>query len=311
MINSDTKPLVSIIIATFNRADFIGKCIDSVLGQSYKNIEIIIINDCSTDNTIDILELYTDKVKVVHNKKNMGIAYNSNLGFSVCKGDYICLLGDDDFWTNKDKVSIQLAEFQKNAQVGVSGTWWIEFDANSGNQIERKPVYPKHLKEKILSGGGLICGSAVMLSRLAWQNVNGFDEAKKRGTDSDIFRRIVLAGYDINIIESFMVSVDVTQGRTRMTDLVSGERIQSHIDSLLLTLSKHEVEYEQYPAAKATYFQKLGSLYEQKYNYTKSGYRMSVYYYINSLKIRPMRIQNIVRLTRVLLTVCKRYFSFK
>lgn len=311
MKNSDIKPLVSVIVATFNRAQFIGKCIDSILEQSYPNIEVIIVNDCSTDNTKEVLELYSDSVKVVHNKKNMGVAYNSNLGFSVSNGDYICLLGDDDFWTDSNKVRNQLAEFKRNKRIGLSSTWWIEFDAENDKQVERKPVYPTSLKERVLSGGGLICGSAVMLSRCAWEDVQGFDETKKRGTDSDIFRRIVLAGYDIHILESFMVSVDVTQGRTRMTDLASGERIQTHIDSLLLTLNKHEIEYENYPAAKAIYFEKLGWLYEKKYNYTSSGNKESVYYYVNSLKLNPLRFKNTVRLARVILTVVKRYLGFK
>jgi glycosyltransferase involved in cell wall biosynthesis len=296
---NNQTPLVSVIIATYNRAEFISRCLDSVLMQKHVDTEIFVVDDCSTDNTSEVLARYSSSITLLKNEKNMGISFNSNLGFSKCNGEYICMLGDDDFWTDSSKLASQVAKFKEDKSLGISTTWWHEFDSNSGSKIPKLPVYPKNLKERVLSGGGLICGSAVMIARKAWLTVDGFDELKRRGTDSDFFRRIVLAGYDVSIIEAFMVSVDVTPGRTRMTELVSASRIQTHIDSLLYTLSKHEAEYALYPNAKATYYEKLGWLYEQKYNHVAEGGNESIKYYWLSLSLQPLKLLNMIRLTRI------------
>lgn len=294
------QPLVTVIIATYNRADFISRCIDSVLSQTYKNIEIIVIDDCSTDNTTEVLKPYEGRIKVIRNKDNKGISYNSNLGFSLSSGRFICLLGDDDYWLDEHKIELQVKSFEANKILGLSTTWWTELDRVTGIEVKKVPSHPLNLVERILSGGGLICGSAVMISRDAWENVGGFDEKKKRGTDSDLFRRIVLKGYDINIIKKITVSVDTSSDRKRMTSLENVRNIESHIESITYTLARFSKEYNQYPKAKAIYLEKLGWLYEQKLKVSNSGARDSIKYYFKSLNLAPTNIINFLRIIRVL-----------
>lgn len=294
------QPLVTVIIATYNRAKFISRCIDSVLSQTYNNIEIIVIDDCSTDNTRMVLKPYEKCTKVIRNQNNKGISYNSNLGFSLSSGRFICLLGDDDYWLDKHKIELQVKSFESNNTLGLSTTWWSELDRVTGIEVTRTPSYPLNLVERILSGGGLICGSAVMISRDAWGNVGGFDEKKKRGTDSDLFRRIVLEGYDINIIKKVIVSVDTSSDRKRMTSLENVKNIESHIESITYTLARFSKEYAQYPKAKAIYLEKLGWLHEQKFKVSNSGARDSLKYYSKSLSLAPTNIINFLRIIRVL-----------
>ena len=94
------KNYFSIIIPVFNGSDFIDKCLKSVLNQSYKKYEVIIINDCSKDDTKKLLEAYkkNKKIIVINNKENIGADSSRNEGLKIAKGHYIAFLDIDDCW---------------------------------------------------------------------------------------------------------------------------------------------------------------------------------------------------------------------
>ena len=92
------EPLLSIIIPAFNIEQYISRCLDSLINQSYKNIEVIVVNDGSTDSTGDIIDSYVKKdnrIKVIH-KKNEGVSIARNTGIHLAKGDYIGFVDGDD-----------------------------------------------------------------------------------------------------------------------------------------------------------------------------------------------------------------------
>ena len=91
------KPIVSVIVPAYNAEKTIEKCIDSLLNQTLKNIEIIVINDCSKDNTLKILKKYKNKIKLLDNKKNLGPAGSRNKGLDAAKGKYIGFVDSDDW----------------------------------------------------------------------------------------------------------------------------------------------------------------------------------------------------------------------
>ena len=90
--------LFSIIIPTYNRANLIGKAIDSVLAQTYHNWELIIIDDGSTDNTRDVVRSYNDNRIKYFYQENRGRSAARNYGIDISKGDYISFLDDDDYY---------------------------------------------------------------------------------------------------------------------------------------------------------------------------------------------------------------------
>ena len=92
-----SDPLVSVIIPTYNRADTIGEAIDSVIEQTYSEIEIIVIDDGSRDNTSQILENYGDKIRVVH-QANSGVSASRNRGIKIAVGEFLAFLDSDDLW---------------------------------------------------------------------------------------------------------------------------------------------------------------------------------------------------------------------
>ena len=105
-MNQQNKPLVSIIIITYNSADTVIETLDSALGQTYKNIEIIISDDCSSDDTLEVCRRWirehddsNKRIKLVETKKNTGVAGNCNRGLRVAQGQWIKTIAGDDILT--------------------------------------------------------------------------------------------------------------------------------------------------------------------------------------------------------------------
>lgn len=100
-ISLNNRPLISVVIPTYNHAQFIGKCLQSVIDQSYSNWEIIVINNFSEDNTIDIVNSFNDqRIKLINFKNNGIIAASRNEGIRNVKGEFIAFLDSDDYWYN-------------------------------------------------------------------------------------------------------------------------------------------------------------------------------------------------------------------
>lgn len=124
--------LISIIVPVYNREGRIKKCIDALLHQTYKNIEIICVNDGSTDNSLNILYDYQKKdarVKIVNNEKNMGIAYSRNVGLSSASGEYIMWCDSDD-WFEKTMCEKMLHTLKKYDVDLVECSAKVKFEKN-------------------------------------------------------------------------------------------------------------------------------------------------------------------------------------
>lgn len=106
--------LISIVMPTYNCGRFIGESIDSVLAQTYPHWELIIVDDCATDNTEQIVSQYTDsRIRYMRNEYNMGAALTRNRALREAKGRYIAFLDSDDLWA-PDKLARQMAFMQQN-----------------------------------------------------------------------------------------------------------------------------------------------------------------------------------------------------
>ena len=93
-------PLVSAILPTYNRAEYVGGAIDTVLAQTHDEMEVVVVNDGSTDSTEERLAEYADddRVRVRHNEENRGISASMNRAADLADGEFICVLNDDDRW---------------------------------------------------------------------------------------------------------------------------------------------------------------------------------------------------------------------
>lgn len=90
--------MISVVVPIYNTEKYLKKCIDSILNQTFKDFELIIINDCSPGDANNIIKEYDDsRIKYIKNKTNKGIGFNRNLGIKEAKGDYICFIDSDDY----------------------------------------------------------------------------------------------------------------------------------------------------------------------------------------------------------------------
>ncbi len=127
---SDSRPLVSVIIPAYNAAVFIGRTLDSVLSQSYRNLEVIVVDDGSVDATADLVQQYADadsRVKYLK-QKNAGVAAARNYAIANSNGEFIAPIDSDDVWF-PEKIERQVSMFLEGGEsVGLVYTWWVGID---------------------------------------------------------------------------------------------------------------------------------------------------------------------------------------
>ena len=117
----------------FNGIPFIKETLESVIHQSYQNFELIVINDGSTDGTLDLLKSYKRRLRdklVILNQHNQGQVVAKNRGLRLAKGNFVAFLDSDDIW-DKDKLALQKSFFRDNKNIGMCYTEAILIDENS------------------------------------------------------------------------------------------------------------------------------------------------------------------------------------
>ena len=188
------EPLVSVIIPFFNAAPYIKATIESVEAQSYTNWEIIMVDDGSSDGSLQVAQTFVKKhpekiFLFTHaNNQNKGAAASRNLGFAKSKGDLITFLDSDDLWLpHKLKTQVQLMLSNGEIEVLCEATkyWNSWFDLNAKDYIipigapSEKLYQPPNLAAKLypLGNGDSFCTCALMLRRESFEAVEGFDEA--------------------------------------------------------------------------------------------------------------------------------------
>lgn len=135
-----TNKSVSVYINAYNAENFIKETVDSVLGQTYQNINLVVINDCSTDRTLEILNsIDDDRLTVYSLPKNMHIANALNEGLKYMDGDYIAHCDADDIW-EKDKIEQQIDFLEDHPEYGACFTWLTLIDGSGAPYTERYPV---------------------------------------------------------------------------------------------------------------------------------------------------------------------------
>jgi glycosyltransferase involved in cell wall biosynthesis len=165
------SPKVSCLVISYNQEGVIGETLDSLLGQTYENIEIVISDDASTDRTQEIIEsyqkIYPEKIKLIKGKQNIGITPNSKRALDNCSGDFIALIGGDDIWL-PNKVETQIAWFRSNPEyiVGYHDVW--AFDSQTSQKLYRfsDHHYPQEGSIEDVLFGGCFAGACSVMFRV-------------------------------------------------------------------------------------------------------------------------------------------------
>lgn len=199
---NDKSPKVSVLIVTYNHAKLIEDTIKSVLNQNYKNMEIIITDDCSTDGTEEIIKKYAKKYKIikpVFSEKNTGIARNFNRGFKLISGEYIAHIDGDDLMF-PDKIKKQVVYLNENKDVLICAHDMEVFDclANKSVGLFSEVVSGKKIIGKIgvesLFDPLILFQISSMMYRKSFLPPEGFEERFRYANDFLFHIKILAKG---------------------------------------------------------------------------------------------------------------------
>lgn len=184
--------LVSAVITTRNRLNLLQRAVESVKQQTYKNIEMIVVDDGSSDNTKDWCNSQSLNYIRIEPGKGRGGNYARNLGIKASKGEYVAFLDDDDYWM-PTKIEKQVFQLQQSGNELVHCYRYLEFiNVDNSSRIELCPLnsnYKGNLKKRILYQ--ITClTSAIMVSRKALNEIGGFDENCKYWQEYELTIRL-------------------------------------------------------------------------------------------------------------------------
>jgi glycosyltransferase involved in cell wall biosynthesis len=208
-------PKVSVIIPTYNNARHISDAIDSVLEQTVHDIEILIIDDGSVDNTKEILKKYSSRIKYIY-QENKGVSAARNRGIKEARGKYVAFLDADDIWF-PSKTDRQLSLFERNRHVGLVSAFMDTIDENGLPLGQKKPGKKPGSRYETAIVNGSPAPSTFMVKRECFDMVGLFDENISIFEDLDIYIRIA-ERYAIVVMDEILGSYRVHSSNTTKND---------------------------------------------------------------------------------------------
>jgi len=161
------NPFVDVIMPNYNKSQYLEESINSIIYQDYKNWNLIIIDNASTDDSKKVLDKFKsryDKIKVVYLKKNKGVSFSRNLGMRLSKGEYLAFLDSDDYWA-KGKLSEQINFMQKYNHVFTYTDFTPFISKNNVKIFKKKVIAPNNFKFEQFLNDTSISTSSMMLKK--------------------------------------------------------------------------------------------------------------------------------------------------
>jgi glycosyltransferase involved in cell wall biosynthesis len=300
-------PTVSAIIATYNRAYIVREAIDSILSQTYKNVEVVVVDDGSTDDTDRTLKQYAGRIRVVF-QENSGPAAAWNRGIRESCGRIVTFLGSDDIWlpTFLERQVALLERAGEDCPCSLSNSWLRFADGRGSTAFQHVRLYPAHEEgiwlnpAEILATRFVLFGQSVAVRREALEKAGGFDESLRFLEDYDLALKLAHQGPWAFVREPLVVWRQGTTGSLSQESLVKQVELRRSIikvrDGLLNSLNgaaestvtrklltrELRLDRRQLQAAKAKQRGYLGSITANAMNFAVRCenylYRRSPYY---------------------------------
>lgn len=191
-MSTNKDPLVSVIIPCYNQAIYLREAIDSALAQDYPNIEIIVVDDGSLDNTAKVARRYGKKVKIFQ-QENKGLSAARNAGIREASGKYIlCLDADDRILPSFCRLTTRV--LNENSRIGIVASGWRCFGEVNYTVIPRALSFVEQLAINTIP-----CSS--MFRKSDWELIGGFDESMLSGfEDWDFWLRLRKSGRELDVV---------------------------------------------------------------------------------------------------------------
>jgi glycosyltransferase involved in cell wall biosynthesis len=280
------KPLVSVFIPVYNAEKYIVEVVESIVNQNYENIELVISDDASKDNTPKILEelfkKYPSKIKLFLQEKNLGITKNCNFLLSKCTGDFIVFTAGDDMM-KKTKIMTQVDYMTKNPKCNLSFHNYQEYnwETRSYGKIQyksKKPVKIRNINDYILSGGNTI---TVMLKNNIKQ-INLEYDSRCPTADTHFFIEYLIKTNnfaEVHYIDEILVLYGRHENNltTKSLDILENKLLTDVLISNSILVSK-------YPIYAKTIFKRTSNLLREYRNKVQGGKQYKYLLYA-SLKV--------------------------
>jgi glycosyltransferase involved in cell wall biosynthesis len=288
---SNSAPLFSIIIPTYNHAHFIGRCIDSLLSQTYQNWEAIIVNNFSEDNTIEVVEGYKDsRIRLVNNANGGIIAVSRNKGLSEAKGEWVCFLDSDDWWYS-NKLENALPYLSDYDLIYHDLDIYTKTDISQG-VAKSRALIGDIAKDLIINGNGVINSSVILKKNIA--DLVGeitTDRALIAVEDYDYWIRVAKKTSRFKYINKSFGGYWVGENMSYSVKQIDREKalLEKYMDELTPSEQKSAISRQQfntsrlfhalalYPQAKESYLKSLRTNNLQRILKSLMGYCMCVF----------------------------------
>jgi glycosyltransferase involved in cell wall biosynthesis len=260
--NAAQKPLVSVVIPSYNQGMYIEKAINSVLSQDFKDFELLISDDDSPDNSWDIIQRYNDpRIRIFQQQKNLGPVGNLVFLIKETSGKYVALLNSDDYWL-PGKLGKQVEIMELDPKLGACFTWADLVDetgeAATGVDAQWGDVFkqPNRTQAEWLNHfffhGNCICHPSVLIRRDVYNRLGFYNPALRQLPDFDMWIRLVRQ-YPIHIIQEKLVGHLRTGGNTSAVNHENTARNMNELLEIFYDFFK-EISDEMFVAGFDTHF---------------------------------------------------------
>jgi glycosyltransferase involved in cell wall biosynthesis len=202
-VSPQAAPLVSVVVPSFNHREFLRDCIDSVLEQDYGRFEVIVVDDGSTDGSVELLRSYGDRITLLHQQRGRQ-ARARNLGLREARGDLISFLDSDDrYLPGRISAAVQAFVADPAAAVVWGDYRLIDGDGTVTREVRWTPREADFRHELIR--GNPICNATVTLRRSVLDEIGGFDERVPRVCDGAAWYQIAARGHRFHHLDRLLL----------------------------------------------------------------------------------------------------------
>jgi glycosyltransferase involved in cell wall biosynthesis len=208
------NPQISVVIAAYNTGQYIGRTLDSLLQQTFSDFEVIVVDDCSADNTATIVKDYQthdSRIILIDNERNSGQCISRNRGMAIARGKYIAILDADDL-SAPERLAVQFAYLETHPEITLVGAQGTRIDENDQVIGEiNVPTDPLVIKYRLITENVLI-QSSIFFRKNEILSIGGYDKDYQHVEDFDLYSRLIKNNFIILNLPQRLVSYRQRQG---------------------------------------------------------------------------------------------------
>lgn len=229
-------PAVTVLLAVKDGEPWIRRAVESVLGQTYRDLELLVVDDASTDSTVATVESFGDpRVRVLRNERNLGQAPSLNLGLTDARGRYVARLDHDD-WCLPTRIERQVELLEREPRVGLVGSWLRLVDDEDRTVGEMRAELADHAEYlyETLTMNVLVSHPAAMYRREDALAVGAYEARFAPAEDKDLWRKLALAGHDARIVQEQLVVYRLHGAQLSQTQAAYQRQVDQESQELFL-----------------------------------------------------------------------------